>query len=94
MKSTSKRSFGGSVDMTKGNEISLLLKFTLPLLIGNIFQQFYNMVDSIVVGKYVNSPNKWYCNELRRCFPFKTYSHLNEHTKGNLRIRSYLYDYL
>ena len=55
MKSTSKRSFGGSVDMTKGNEIRLLLKFTLPLLIGNIFQQFYNMVDSIVVGKYVNS---------------------------------------
>ncbi|MCR5623701.1 MAG: MATE family efflux transporter, partial [Lachnospiraceae bacterium] len=41
--------------MTKGNEISLLVKFTLPLLIGNIFQQFYNMVDSVVVGKYVNS---------------------------------------
>ncbi|HIR28482.1 MAG TPA: MATE family efflux transporter [Candidatus Choladousia intestinigallinarum] len=40
-------------DMTSGNETSLLLKFSLPMLIGNIFQQFYNMVDSIVVGNYV-----------------------------------------
>ena len=43
-------------DMTKGNEISLLVKFSIPMLIGNIFQQFYNMVDSIVVGNYVG-PN-------------------------------------
>ena len=40
-------------DMTSGNETSLLLKFSLPMLIGNIFQQFYNMVDSSVVGNYV-----------------------------------------
>ncbi len=40
-------------DMTSGNETSLLLKFSVPMLIGNIFQQFYNMVDSIVVGNYV-----------------------------------------
>lgn len=40
-------------DMTQGNETSLLLKFTLPMLVGNIFQQFYNMVDSIIVGNYV-----------------------------------------
>lgn len=40
-------------DMTVGNETSLLLKFSLPMLVGNIFQQFYNMVDSIVVGNYV-----------------------------------------
>jgi putative MATE family efflux protein len=39
--------------MTQGNEISLLLKFSLPMLVGNIFQQFYNMVDSIIVGNYV-----------------------------------------
>ena len=43
------------LDMTKGNEVSLLLRFTLPMLIGNIFQQFYNMVDSIIVGKFVGS---------------------------------------
>ncbi|MDO5345958.1 MAG: MATE family efflux transporter [Lachnospiraceae bacterium] len=40
-------------DMTEGNETALLLKFTLPMLIGNVFQQFYNMVDSIIVGNYV-----------------------------------------
>ncbi|MFT3983716.1 MAG: MATE family efflux transporter [Lachnospiraceae bacterium] len=39
-------------DMTEGNEISLLARFSMPMLIGNIFQQFYNMVDSIVVGNY------------------------------------------
>lgn len=42
-------------DMTVGNEFSLLLKFSFPMLIGNLFQQFYNMVDSIVVGKYVSA---------------------------------------
>ena len=39
--------------MTKGNETSLLIRFSLPMLFGNVFQQFYNMVDSIVVGNYV-----------------------------------------
>ena len=38
------------LDMTKGNETSLLLRFTLPMLVGNIFQQFYSMVDTLVVG--------------------------------------------
>jgi Na+-driven multidrug efflux pump len=42
-------------DMTEGNEISHLVKFSIPMLIGNVFQQFYNMVDSIVVGKYVGA---------------------------------------
>ncbi|WP_139902702.1 MATE family efflux transporter [Clostridium thermarum] len=42
-------------DMTEGNEVSLLIKFSLPMLLGNIFQQFYNMVDSIVVGKFVGA---------------------------------------
>ena len=37
-------------DMTSGNIPRLLLAFALPLLIGNIFQQLYNTVDSIVVG--------------------------------------------
>ena len=43
------------MDMTKGNETSLLLRFTLPMLVGNIFQQFYNMVDSIIVGRFVGT---------------------------------------
>lgn len=40
-------------DMTRGEIFPILLKFTLPLFIGNVFQQFYNMVDSIIVGRFV-----------------------------------------
>lgn len=40
-------------DMTSGSPWKLILAFGIPLVIGNIFQQFYNMVDSIIVGKYV-----------------------------------------
>ncbi len=40
-------------DLTKGNPTKLIIKFCLPLMAGNLFQQFYNMVDSIVVGKFV-----------------------------------------
>jgi len=42
-----------AVDMTQGSPLGHILKFMLPLLVGNLFQQFYNMVDSIVVGKFV-----------------------------------------
>lgn len=42
-------------DMRKGNPYKLLLTFTMPLLIGNIFQQLYNIVDSIVVGRNVGN---------------------------------------
>lgn len=42
-------------DMTKGNPLSLILKFTIPLLIGNVFQQLYNMADTIIVGRFVSS---------------------------------------
>ncbi len=43
-------------DMTKGNETRLLMRFAVPMLIGNLFQQLYNLVDSIIVGRYVDSP--------------------------------------
>ena len=42
-------------DMTQGTPWKLLLQFAVPLFIGNIFQQLYNMVDSVVVGKFVSS---------------------------------------
>ncbi|MBC2458744.1 MULTISPECIES: MATE family efflux transporter [Clostridium] len=42
-------------DMTEGNEVSHIIKFTWPMLIGNVFQQFYNLIDSIVVGKFVGA---------------------------------------
>ena len=41
------------VDMTQGSPMKHLLAFTWPLLIGNVFQQFYNMVDSVIVGNFV-----------------------------------------
>ncbi len=42
-------------DMTVGSPTKHIIKFTLPLLLGNLFQQLYNMVDSIVVGNYVGA---------------------------------------
>ena len=42
-------------DMTVGTPAKILIKFSIPMLIGNLFQQFYNMVDSIVVGRYVGA---------------------------------------
>lgn len=38
-------------DLTQGNPAKLIFFFTIPLLIGNIFQQFYNMADMIIVGQ-------------------------------------------
>lgn len=38
-------------DMTDGSPMKLILSFMLPLLLGLLFQQFYNMVDTMVVGK-------------------------------------------
>ena len=42
-------------DMTQGKPIKVLLGFTIPVFIGNVFQQFYNMVDAVVVGKFVGT---------------------------------------
>ena len=43
-----------SQKMTEGNITKLLITFALPLFVGNLFQQFYNTVDSIVVGNFVS----------------------------------------
>jgi putative MATE family efflux protein len=42
-------------DMTKGNPTKTILKFSFPFLIGNLFQQLYNIVDSVVVGKFIGT---------------------------------------
>ncbi len=47
------KDFFGVQDMTAGRPMSKLIRFSLPLLIGNLAQQLYNTVDSIVVGKYI-----------------------------------------
>lgn len=40
-------------DMTAGNPTKIILDFTFPIFIGNVFQQFYNMADTVIVGKFV-----------------------------------------
>lgn len=42
-------------DMTKGSPSKIILEFTIPLFIGNLFQQFYNMVDAVIVGQFVGT---------------------------------------
>ena len=42
-------------DMTQGSPWHHIITFSMPLLVGNLFQQFYNLVDSLVVGNYVGA---------------------------------------
>lgn len=42
-------------DLTIGNEARLIFRFTVPMLIGNVFQQLYNVVDSVVIGRYLGN---------------------------------------
>ncbi len=41
--------------MTEGNPVTLILLFSVPMLIGNLFQQLYNLVDSVIVGQVVGA---------------------------------------
>lgn len=40
-------------DMTKGSPIKLIIQFMIPMCLGNIFQQFYNIADSIIAGRFL-----------------------------------------
>ena len=40
-------------DMTTGNPVKLIIYFMIPTCLGNIFQQFYNLADSIVAGRFI-----------------------------------------
>ena len=42
-----------TVDMRGGNPVSQIVRFSIPMLLGNIAQQLYNTVDSIIVGRFV-----------------------------------------
>ena len=42
-----------TVNMTTGDPVRLLVLFAIPMMIGNIFQQLYNVVDSAIVGRLV-----------------------------------------
>ena len=40
-------------DLTTGSPMKIFIMFSIPILLGNLFQQFYNMVDTIIVGQYL-----------------------------------------
>ena len=40
-------------DLTSGSPLRVILMFTLPLVLGNLFQQFYSLADTIIVGRFV-----------------------------------------
>ena len=40
-------------DMTTGSPVKLIIMFMIPMCLGNLFQQFYNIADSIVAGKFI-----------------------------------------
>ena len=42
-------------DLTHGSPITLLLTFSLPLMLGNIFQQLYTFVDALIVGQKIGA---------------------------------------
>ena len=44
-------------DMTKGNPMQLILGFSVPLLFGFLFQQFYSLVDTVIVGRFLGMDN-------------------------------------
>ena len=44
-----------SLDMTKGEPFKLLIVYSFPILIGQLFQQLYNMCDTIIVGRFLGS---------------------------------------
>ncbi|MCQ2520701.1 MAG: MATE family efflux transporter [Lachnospiraceae bacterium] len=51
----SSKSKNNMMNMTEGNPLGLLIRFSIPMLIGNLFQQLYNLADSVIVGKLVGS---------------------------------------
>ena len=42
-------------DMTVGKPMKMLLSFTIPVFVGNVFQQLYSMADAVIVGKFVGT---------------------------------------
>ena len=42
-------------DLTKGNETKAIISFAIPMIIGNLFQQLYNIADTIIVGQFIGS---------------------------------------
>ena len=44
-----------TLDMTEGSPVKVLLFFAVPIILSNLFQQFYNIIDSLIVGNYLGT---------------------------------------
>lgn len=57
-------------DMTKGSPFKLILGFAFPMLLGMLFQQFYNLVDTMIVGKTlgVSAPGRSWSYRLNKLY--------------------------
>lgn len=44
-----------NLDMTQGNPLKLILRFAIPVFVGNLFQQVYTITDRIIVGRFVGA---------------------------------------
>ena len=52
-------------DMTKGSPLKLILQFCIPLFLGMLFQQFYNMMDTVIVGKFLGHSHMKHQNQYK-----------------------------
>lgn len=43
------------IDLTKGTIFKKLILFALPMILGNLLQQIYNIVDTLIVGRFVGN---------------------------------------
>ena len=50
-----KKSRRDTLDMTQGSPAKVLLAFAVPVILSNLFQQFYNIIDSLIVGNYLGA---------------------------------------
>ena len=55
-------------DLTKGPILPALIRFTVPLIAGNLLQLTYNAVDSMIVGRYVGKEAAKYIMDNHLCF--------------------------
>ena len=81
--------FDSRQDLLNGNPYRCIIAFAVPLFIGNIFQQLYNMVDAAVVGRlhyYLQDPAvcRYYSNDYRP-FLLQTTSQVDGNPSGCFR---------
>ena len=55
MKTRSAQPAASNLDLTTGEPMRLLILFAIPMLVGSVFQLLYNMVDSVVLGKFISA---------------------------------------